>query len=345
MTAVPPGPALPRVVLTAATFPETRAMFAGSATIDANDRPEPWPDEILLRRCRDADAMMAFMTDRIDGDFLDRCPKLRVIGAALKGYDNIDVDAATERGVWVTICDDLLTVPTAELAVGLTISLARNIRQGDRAIRATGFDGWRPVLYGTGLAGASVGVVGFGKVGQAVAERLAGFGCRISAFDGATAAFPQRFAGTVVRAPLEAVLSESDYVVLALPLTPETVHIIGPAALAAMKPGAFLVNPARGSLVDEAAIADAIDSGRLAGYAADVFECEDWARADRPGAIEPRLAAADTRTVLTPHIGSAVRDVRMRIEAEAAAGILDVLRGDAPRGAINDPRKALRRPA
>ena len=339
------APRLPRVVLTNATFAETRAMFDGVAELAANDRPEPWPGGVLLDRCRDADAVMAFMTDRIDDAFLAQCPRLRVIGAALKGFDNIDVDAATARGVWVTICDDLLTIPTAELAVGLTISVARNIRQGDREIRANGFAGWRPTLYGTGLAGASVGIAGFGKVGQAIAERLAGFGCRIAAFDTDTAPFPERFSSLVGRASLDRVLTGSDYVVLALPLTPETLHIVDAAALATMKPGAILVNPARGSLVDEAAVADALQSGHLAAYAADVFECEDWARTDRPRSVEPRLTAPDAPTVLTPHIGSAVREVRMRIEAEAAANILDVLQGRAPRGAINDPRSGLRRPA
>ncbi len=340
-----PGPRLPRVVLTNATFSETRAMFDGVAELVANDRPEPWPDDLLLDRCRDADAVMAFMTDRIDDAFLAQCPRLRVIGAALKGFDNIDVAAATERGVWVTICDDLLTIPTAELAVGLTISAARNIREGDREIRANGFAGWRPTLYGMGLAGASVGIAGFGKVGQAIAERLAGFGCRISAFDTDPRPFPERFSNLVERASLNRILTASDFVILALPLTPETLHIVDAAALAKMKPGAILVNPARGSLVDEAAVADALQRGDLAAYAADVFECEDWARTDRPRTIEPRLRAPDAPTVLTPHIGSAVHEVRMRIEAEAAANILDILQGRTPRGAINDPRERQRRPA
>lgn len=338
MTDKQSDPRLPRVVLTNATFAETRAMFDGVAELVANDRPEPWPYDVLVKHCQEADAVMAFMSDHIDAAFLEQCPRLRVIGAALKGFDSIDVLAATERGVWVTICEDLLTIPTAELAVGLTISAARNVLQGDRQIRANGFAGWRPTLYGAGLAGASVGIAGFGKVGQAIAERFAGFQCRISAFDSSPAPFPRHLSNFVERAAFDRVLS-ADFVILALPLTPETLHIVDAAALAKMKPGAILVNVARGSLVDEAAVADALQRGDLTAYAADVFECEDWGRMDRPRTIEPRLTAPDMPTVLTPHIGSAVQEVRMRIEAEAAANILDVLHGRSPRGAINHPRE------
>ena len=217
---------------------------------------------------------MAFMTDRIDRAFLERCPQLKVIGAALKGYDNIDVDAARERGVQVTIVPDLLTEPTAELAIGLMIALGRHIPLGDAGIRQSGFAGWRPQLYGTGIGNSTVGIVGFGLVGQAIARRLFGFGCRIVAFD--TQPFDER-AG-VERVAFDDVLKLADFVVLGLPLTETTTGLIDAEAIGRMRRGALLVNPARGSLVDEAAVADALESGHLGGYAADVFECEDWAR-------------------------------------------------------------------
>lgn len=328
---------LPLVVITNATFPETRAMFDGIARVVVNDHPEPWSAEVLRRHCREAHGIMTFMTERIDGDLLDACPNLRVIGAALKGFDNIDVAAATERGIWVTICEDLLTIPTAELAIGLMLSLGRHMVRADREIREAGFRGWRPNHYGLGLDGANVGIVGFGKVGQAIADRLFGFGCRIAAFDSSGAQFPDRFAGRVERQSLPEVTGASDFLVLALPLTPTTKHIIDAEVLAAMKPGALLVNPARGSLVDERAVADALAAGRLGGYAADVFECEDWARSDRPATIDPRLCTRAASTVLTPHIGSAVTSVRRQIETSAAMGIIDVLSGRRPLGAINDP--------
>lgn len=328
----------PIVVLTNATFPETRATFEGAARVVVNDGTEPWSGEELCERCRDATGIMVFMTDRIDRDFLQQCPDLKIIGAALKGFDNIDVEAATERGVWVTICSDLLTVPTAELAIGLMLSLGRHMLAGDRTVRANGFHGWRPSYYGTGLDGARVGIVGFGRVGQAIAKRLVGFGCHVTAYDGLLHAVPAHLPGDIAMSDLPSLLGQSDFVVLALPLTATTQHIIDAAAIARMRRGALLVNPARGSLVDERAVADAIDAGHLGGYAADVFECEDWARPDRPPAVEPRLRRQDAPTVLTPHIGSAVVTVRQQIEASAARSILDVLEGRPPAGAINDPR-------
>lgn len=329
--------ALPTVVLTNLTFPETRAMFEGVARVIANDGLDPWPDNVLRQHCREASGIMAFMTDRIDEEFLSGCSALRIVGAALKGFDNIDVSAATKRGVWVTICEDLLTIPTAELAIGLMLSLGRHMIRGDREVRERGFNGWRPVLYGSGVHGTQVGIIGFGKVGQAVAERLNGFGCGIAAFDTSNAPFPSRFDGAVARSTLPELLARSDYLILALPLTAETQHLIDAEAIAGMKPGALLVNPARGSLVDEAAVADALEAGHLGGYAADVFECEDWARSDRPPMIDARLSELTAKTVLTPHIGSAVTHVRREIEASAARSIIDVLCARPPQGAINAP--------
>lgn len=133
----------------------------------------------LLERAAAADALMAFMPDCIDEDFLKACPKLKVIGAALKGYDNFDVKACTERGIWLTIAPDLLTIPTAELTVGLVLAITRNMLEGDRHIRSGQFNGWRPELYGLGLHRRTAGIIGMGFVGKAVAERLKGFGMDI----------------------------------------------------------------------------------------------------------------------------------------------------------------------
>ena len=329
----------PKIVLTNRVFPETRALLEEHASLEINPALEPWSYREVRERCRDATGLLAFMTDRIDADFFSTCPRLRVIGAALKGFDNIDVEAATNAGVWLTIVPDLLTVPTAELAIGLMLSLARNIVAGDRKIKTDGFHGWRAELYGAGLAGATVGIVGFGLVGRAIAERLAGFQCRLLAHDQSMPAEIAKSWPYVAMTSFEDVIAVSDYVVLALPLTARTRHVINSEAIAAMKPGARLVNPARGSLVDEAAVADAIDRGHLSGYAADVFECEDWALQDRPSSIDPRLTSPSAPTVFTPHIGSGVTEIRQEIELSAARSILDVLAGRVPFGAVNDPRK------
>jgi phosphonate dehydrogenase len=329
----------PRIVVTNPVFPETRALLEEHATVTVNETLEPWSYDEVRQRCHDAVGLLAFMTDRIDAAFLAACPRLRVVGAALKGCDNIDVEAATNAGVWLTIVPDLLTVPTAELAIGLMLSLGRNIVAGDVGIKKNGFHGWRAQLYGAGLAGTTVGIVGFGSVGRAIAERLVGFQCRLLAFDQHASEAPAKSRLYATMASFENVIANSDYVVLALPLTPGTRHIINSEAIAGMKPGTRLVNPARGSLVDETAVADAIARGHLSGYAADVFECEDWALEDRPTRIDPRLTTSSAPTVFTPHIGSGVTDVRRQIELSAARSILDVLAGRIPSGAVSDPGK------
>lgn len=326
-----------RIVVTNQIFPETHALLATNADVLVNTAAEPWRYEVVRDKCRDADAVLVFMPDRIDAAFVEACPNLKVIGAALKGFDNIDAAAAERAGIWLTIVPDLLTVPTAELAIGLMLGLGRHVLAGDRRIRANGFHGWRPSLYGAGLDGAEVGIVGFGRVGQAIAERLLGFRCRVYAYDSRPNSIPAHLAQGVNEMALHELLDRSDYVVLALPLTEATLHIIDAEAVARMKPGALLINPARGSLVDERAVGDAIEAGRLAGYAADVFECEDWARTDRPAGIDARLTAAGAPTVLTPHIGSAVVEVRRQIELSAARSIIEALAGREPAGAVNRP--------
>jgi phosphonate dehydrogenase len=329
---------LPLIVLTNRVFPETRAALERVARVVANEALEPWSHDEVIERCGEATGLMAFMTDRVDRAFLERCPQLKIIGAALKGYDNIDVDAARERGVQVTIVPDLLTEPTAELAIGLMIALGRHIPRGDAGIRQSGFAGWRPQLYGTGIGSSTVGIVGFGRVGQAIARRLSGFGCRIVAFD----AEPFGEGVDIERVAFEAVLKLADIVVLGLPLTGTTTGLIDAAAIGRMRRGALLINPARGSLVDEAAVADALESGHLGGYAADVFECEDWAQPDRAMSIDARLTAPGARTVLTPHIGSAVTSARRQIELSAATSIVEALAGKVPTGIINKTNREIK---
>src|SRR5215510_8227671 len=226
------------------------------------------------------------MTDHVDVDFVVACPRVKVIACALKGVDNFDVEACTAAGVWVTVAPDLLTNPTAELAVALALGLGRKLREGDALVRSGTFRGWRPVLYGKGLDQSVVGIVGMGAVGRAIAARFSGFGCRILGVDPAHDA-----PDGVTAADLDVALTTSDYLILAVPLTPSTFHLIGREALKRMKPGALLINIGRGSVVDEAAVADALAAESIGGYAADVFEMEDGALDSRPRAIDPRLLA------------------------------------------------------
>ncbi|MBI3148057.1 MAG: hydroxyacid dehydrogenase [Betaproteobacteria bacterium] len=328
--------AKPKVVITHWVHPETIDLLREQCEVVPNPTRETLPKEEIWRRAADAEAIMCFMPDRVDAAFLQACPRLRVIGCALKGYDNFDLDACTRQSVCLTIVPDLLTVPTAELTIGLLIALMRKVIEGDRRIRNGLFEGWRPLLYGAGLEGRRLGLIGLGAVGRAIVRRLQGFDMTLCYTDphGLDAEQERRWALT--RLPLEELLETSDIIVPMVPLRPQTHHLIDAGALARMKSGAFLINTARGSVVDEAAVVDALAAGRLGGYAADVFEFEDWARADRPRAIAPGLLQSE-RTVFTPHLGSAVTEVRQAIEREAATNILHALSGLPPQGALNWP--------
>jgi phosphonate dehydrogenase len=333
---MPPAPK-PKIVIGQRVFDETLALLTPHAHVigpSAADGDALSPER-LRQELTDADAWMAFMPDRADEDVLSQYPRLKLIAGALKGWDNFDLQACTRRGVWLSIVPDLLTEPTAELAIGLMIGLGRHIRHGDQHVRSGAFQGWEPRFYGLGLAGARVGYIGMGAIGQAIASRLAPFGAvqryaDLAALDANTEAT----LALTREADLDVLLAWSDYLVLGAPLTPTTLHLIDAKALAKVRPGCLLINPARGSLVDEAAVLAALQTGRLGGYAADVFEMEDWALANRPRAIDPNLLNHPA-TLFTPHIGSAVIEVRRAIEHRAADNILDALQGDTPRDALN----------
>jgi phosphonate dehydrogenase len=327
---------MPKIVVTNWVHPPVLERLAGLGEVDFNPTREPWSREETLRRAADADAVLAFMTERIDAAFLAACPRLRIVACALKGFDNFDVAACDAAGAWISIVPDLLTAPTAELAVGLAIGLGRRIREGDATMREGTFEGWRPELYGAGLDGATVAIVGMGQVGRAIARRLSGFGCRLLGVD-------PTFEGAqgIERADPDRALAAADFAIVAAPLTASTFHMIGGDAIRRMKPGALLVNVGRGSVVDEVAVADALADGRLGGYAADVFALEDMALPDRPRAIDRRLLD-HPRTMFTPHLGSAVDAVRLSIADRCVDNIEDVLAGRPPRDAVNVARRASR---
>jgi phosphonate dehydrogenase len=294
----------------------------------------PLPRHEVQRRASRASGFIAFMPDCVTDSFVAACPHLRVVSGVLRGPDNFDVLALTARGVHFTLCANLLTAPTAELAVGLAIALARRLREGDARVRGGGFAGWRAELFGRSLHGAEVGVIGLGAVGRQVAALVRAFGAsRVSYADAASESsdpFFQRLPDAA------AVVASSDFIFPLTPLSSATRHIINSAVLARARPHAMLVNVGRGGCVDEDAVACALAEGRLAGYAADVFELEDWLIEDRRRSIPSALLADGERTLFTPHLGSAVVDVRRSMDCFAAESVVDVLvRGVPPRGAVN----------
>lgn len=332
----------PLIVATHRIFPETtRKLGAFGALITPEFGQAALRPERVQSALAEADALLAFMPDRVDDAVLAASPNLRIVAAALKGWDNFDGGACARRGVWLSIVPDLLTVPAAELTIGLMIGLARNVRASDAHLRSGDFRGWRPEFYGRGLAGETAGFIGFGAIGQAVARRLRPFGIRMIYAD--PRSLPQAVEQElgVTRLPFDAVLAQADYLIVVVPLSPATRHMIGAEALSRIKPGALLINPARGSVVDEAAVVAALQSGCLGGYAADVFEMEDWLLPDRPRKIAPALLTHPA-TLFTPHIGSAVVRARQQIETCAADNIIDCLQGRTPRDAIYGPGLAPR---
>ncbi len=349
------------VVVTHWVHPEVVSYLAGFCEPRVPSAAEGvWPRTRVAELAATADGLITCMADTVDDSFLARCPRLRVISATLKGYDNFDAAACTRRGVWLTVLPDLLTVPTAELAVALILGLARQLGPADRYVRSGQFTGWRPQFYGTGLAGATVGIAGVGQVGQAAAARLRAFGTRIVYYDQRPLdpALAGQLAAT--RLDLAGLLAASDFVLMLLPLVTEagplntgplntgplntgplntgslnTVRLIDAAALARMRPGAFLVNVGRGSVVDEQAVLAALQAGRLGGYAADVFAMEDWALPGHPAQIPPGLLS-HPRTLFTPHLGSAVDSARRDMSLAAARQVEQALRGQRPDHAVND---------
>jgi len=255
------------------------------------------------------------------------------VSAALKGYDNLDAGACARHGVWLATVPGTMIAPTAELAVGLLIGLMRRFLEGHEQVRG-GFAGWRPQFYGATLRGATVGLLGMGQLGQEIARCLTGFGPRIVYHDARRLDTQAGQELALSCLSLDRLAETSDAVVAALPLTSRTHHLIDAALLRRMCPGAFLVNVGRGSVVDEEAVAAALESGRLGGYAADVFAMEDWALPGRPAGI-PDSLLRHPRTLFTPHLGSAVDGIRRQRSLQAAHQIRQAIQGQRPDNTVN----------
>jgi glyoxylate reductase len=265
---------------------------------------------------RGADAVVTMLHDRVDGAFLDAAGDgLRVVANVAVGYDNVDVDAARSRGVTVTNTPGVLTDATADLAIALLLAVTRRMGEGERLIRSREPWAWSiDFMLGRGLRGKTLGVVGFGAIGRAVAARARAFGLEV--------VYTQRSPGEEPgQVSLGELLEHAHVVSLHCPLTPETRHLIDADALARMRDDAYLINTARGPVVDEAALAAALRDGVIAGAGLDVFE--------REPEVHPDLVALEN-VVLIPHLGSATVETRTAMAELAAANVVAVLAGDAP---------------
>lgn len=309
----------PRIVATCRVHDQVLDRLRESFEVAANPSDEPWPEPERRSACAQADGLLAFMTDRIDRDFLQACPRLKIVAACLKGGDNIDAQACAELGIALHRSGDLLTEPTAELALASLLSLARGIPAGDRLVRTGAFQGWRPTGYGRTLRGSEVFVAGLGRVGRAVGRNLLALGARVRGLDASPlSTLAARSEG--IQPAIVPDLAGAGMLVLCLPLEPSTFRWLDEERISLLAQGALVVNVGRGSTVDEAAVSRALASGRLGGYASDVYAFEDLSLTPRPSGVPSDWILSD-RTLLTPHLGSAVGSARLAIELEAVRAL------------------------
>ena len=308
----------------------TRHLPGGALDrLSSRHEVEVWPDRLpppreeLLRRAPELEGLLSLLTDTVDAELIEAAPGLRAISNYAVGVDNVDVEAATARGIPVGNTPDVLTESTADLALALMLGIARRLAEGEAFVRAGEWKTWEPgLMLGRDLHEATVGIVGYGRIGQAVGRRLEGFGCELLTMS--------RSGGV----PLEELLERSDFVTLHCPLTPQTRGLIGAEALRRMKPTAYLVNTARGPVVNTEALADALRGGELAGAALDVTDPEPLS-GDHPLLDAPNL-------LVVPHIASATHDTRGEMAAMAVDNLLAGLAGEPMPHSVNRAELAAR---
>lgn len=279
------------------------------------------PDEdLLIETLQNADAFIAMLTDPVTDRVLRECQALKVIGNFAVGTNNIDLEAAARHGVWVTNTPGVLTEATADLTFALILAVTRRVAEGDRLVRRGGFERWAPeFMLGTSIHNKRIGLVGLGRIGTAVARRAGAFGMEVCY--AARSPHPEAATHGWKRLDLDELLATSHIVSIHTPLTTETRGLIDERAIARMRPDAFLINTSRGEVVDEAALAAALEEGHIRGAGLDVFENEP--------AVHPTLLRLDN-VVLLPHVGSATIETRSEMSRLVATDVARVLQGRTP---------------
>jgi glyoxylate reductase len=342
-----PAASKPKVLVTSRLPSVALEPLRHATELDYRNEAGPIPRDMLLERVRDIDGLVAQLTDKIDAELIAAAPKLRVVADVAVGYNNVEIAAAKQRGIMVTHTPDVLTDATADLTLGLILGITRRLVEGDRLIRRGGWKGGFGLdfMLGTDLRGKRLGIVGMGRIGQAVARRAVAFGMEIAyalsprasqrtqlseppSSPGAHSSGSPSFVGanrfdgfTATPLILDELLGSSDIVSIHVPLTPETRHLIDQKKLARMRRSAYLINVARGPVVDEAALAWALKEGVISGAGLDVFENE-------PN-VHPDLVALEN-VMLVPHLGSATRETRTRMAELAVSNCLNVVLGKPP---------------
>ena len=290
-----------------------------------------WSYEELLQRGPGHDYIYCLLTDTIDAAFLEACaaatPRLKLVANMAVGYNNIDIAAATRLGIAVTNTPGVLSDTTADLAFGLLLTVARRISEAERYVRSGRFTGWGPLLFcGAEVHHTTLGIIGAGRIGKIMAKRAAGFDMNVIYHNRQRLSSAEEAIYRLTYTPLPDLLRQADFVSIHTPYTPETHHLIGARELAMMKPGAILINTARGPIVDEQALVYALQAGEIAGAGLDVFE--------REPTIEPELLSME-QVVLVPHIASASLRTRTLMATMATANIVAHARGQRPPNILN----------
>jgi len=321
---------LAEVFITRRIFPEAKEKLEKAGFgYEINDTGKILGKSELLKRVRGKQGLIPLLNDQVDSEVMDASPDLQVIANLAVGYDNVDVAAATERGIMVTNTPGVLTETTADLTFGLLLAAARRITEADSYVRQGDWNGWELMQPQTGIDvhGKTLGIVGMGRIGAAVARRA------YSGFD-MDVVYQSRTRKTGIEAELDSeyleldeLLERSDFVSLHVPLTSETKEMIGKKEFELMKDDAVLINVARGPVVDESALVEALKSGEIRGAGLDVFEAEPE--------VHPELKELDENVVLTPHVGSASRETRLKIAEMGIENAIAALAGEEPPNLVN----------
>ncbi|MBW2490011.1 MAG: D-glycerate dehydrogenase [Deltaproteobacteria bacterium] len=305
-------------------------------TVDINDSDRILPARELVKRANGKAGLICLLNDRIDSVVMEKLPSLKVISNVAVGYDNIDIEAATLRGIMVTNTPAVLTETTADLAFAMLLSAARRIPEADEFIRAGKFENWQLMqpLMGVDIYGKTLGIVGMGAIGQAVAKRARkGFDMRVIYYSSSRKEDAEKeFEAEFVE--FDELLALSDFISVHVSLTEETRYMFSTEAFKIMKNTAFLINTARGPVVDETALVEAIKKGQIRGAALDVFEEEPR--------VQPELIKMKENVVLAPHVGSASNETRLRMAKVAVLNMIQGLKGNRPPNLVNDAVKQLK---
>lgn len=318
--------AKPKIYCAHQLFEDARKILDANCDVEYWVNSERPPREEVLRRVKDKEGLVCLLTEKINDDLLRVAPKLRIAANVAVGYDNIDVEACTRRGVVVTNTPGVLDETTADFAWALLMAVARRLGEGEALARSGNWKGWNlDQLCGADVWGKTLGVVGFGRIGRAVARRASGFQMRILYTDAVRAPEDVEKSLNAEFCDMHKLLAESDFITLHVPLLPETRGLFDAPKFFRMKPTAFLINTSRGSVVDEAALVAALESKKIAGAALDVFENEPFIH---PGLKRPNV-------VLTPHEASASIETRTKMAVMAANNVVALFKGQRPPNMLN----------